>query len=287
LRNVATANTRLACARERGRRGGSIACQEFVIGGYTIGTKSFDALVFGYYEGDRLTYAARTRNGFTPAVRAQLMKRFKPLEIRNCPFVNLPEKKGRTVGRRRHRREDEGLPVDEAAIAGTVRVRRMDPGWALASLAVHLTPRWQETEYVQAMLTTIPAADGWRSAPLLMVTVVSVTFLVPGCVSGETQQTATTEPNHLGIAHQVFIGAPPVADIKRLMDRTFVQYGDLARTNENYGRAASALVALRKNSGVPEMKILDYMARSHVPGVKLTFPEAAGMAVTFLQAGEK
>jgi ATP-dependent DNA ligase len=30
--------------------------QEFVIGGYTVGGKTFDALVFGYYEGDRLIY---------------------------------------------------------------------------------------------------------------------------------------------------------------------------------------------------------------------------------------
>ena len=41
--------------------------QEFVIAGYTVGTKTFDALIIGYYEGDRLIYAARTRNGFTPA----------------------------------------------------------------------------------------------------------------------------------------------------------------------------------------------------------------------------
>ena len=67
--------------------------QEFVIGGYTRGTTTFDALIFGYYEGTRLLYAARTRNGFTPVVRAQLMKRFKPLEITACPFVNLPEAK--------------------------------------------------------------------------------------------------------------------------------------------------------------------------------------------------
>src|SRR3981189_2873839 len=65
--------------------------QEFVIGGYTVGTKTFDALVFGYYEGDRLIYAARTRNGFTPVVREQLFKKFRGLEIKNCPFVNLPE----------------------------------------------------------------------------------------------------------------------------------------------------------------------------------------------------
>ena len=67
--------------------------QEFVIGGYTVGTKTFDALVFGYYESDRLIYAARTRNGFTPVVREQLFKKFRGLEIKDCPFVNLPEAK--------------------------------------------------------------------------------------------------------------------------------------------------------------------------------------------------
>jgi len=67
--------------------------QEFVIGGYTRGPKSFDALVFGYYDGNRLIYVARTRNGFTPATRAQLMKKFKALEIDACPFANLPEAK--------------------------------------------------------------------------------------------------------------------------------------------------------------------------------------------------
>ena len=38
-------------------------------------------------------YAARTRNGFTPASRAELFKKLKPLEISECPFANLPEKK--------------------------------------------------------------------------------------------------------------------------------------------------------------------------------------------------
>ena len=65
--------------------------QEFVIGGYTIGSKTFDALIFGYYEGDQLIYVARTRNGFTPALRQQLFRRFHGLEIKECPFGNLPE----------------------------------------------------------------------------------------------------------------------------------------------------------------------------------------------------
>ena len=68
--------------------------QEFVIGGYTVGGNPFDALIFGYYEGDRLLYAARTRNGFTPVVRAQLFKKFRALEVKACPFANLPEPKG-------------------------------------------------------------------------------------------------------------------------------------------------------------------------------------------------
>jgi ATP-dependent DNA ligase len=41
--------------------------QEFVIGGYTRGTKTFDALIFGYFESEQLIYVARTRNGFTPS----------------------------------------------------------------------------------------------------------------------------------------------------------------------------------------------------------------------------
>jgi DNA ligase D-like protein (predicted ligase) len=65
--------------------------QEFVIGGYTLGGTTFDALIFGYYKGKDLIYVARTRNGFTPEVRQELMKRFRTLETSKCPFVNLPQ----------------------------------------------------------------------------------------------------------------------------------------------------------------------------------------------------
>jgi ATP dependent DNA ligase C terminal region len=65
--------------------------QEFVIGGYTLAPKNFDALIFGYYEGHRLVYVARTRNGFTPALRDELFRSFRGLRIEKCPFANLPE----------------------------------------------------------------------------------------------------------------------------------------------------------------------------------------------------
>lgn len=65
--------------------------QDFVIGGYTPLGGSFDALIFGLYDKEKLLYVARTRNGFTPATRHGLFKRLKPLEIPQCPFANLPQ----------------------------------------------------------------------------------------------------------------------------------------------------------------------------------------------------
>jgi ATP-dependent DNA ligase len=66
--------------------------QEFVIGGYTPGNP-LDALIVGYYEGERLLYAAKVRNGFVPQVRREVAGRFKGLRIDTCPFANLPEEK--------------------------------------------------------------------------------------------------------------------------------------------------------------------------------------------------
>jgi ATP-dependent DNA ligase len=66
--------------------------QEFVIGGYTPAGRNFDAIIFGYCDEEgRLVYVARTRNGFTPASRDELFKRFRGVETAKCPFVNLPE----------------------------------------------------------------------------------------------------------------------------------------------------------------------------------------------------
>ena len=66
--------------------------QELVIGGYTPGNP-FDALIVGCYEGERLLYAAKVRNGFVPLVRREVASKFKGLEIDTCPFANLPERK--------------------------------------------------------------------------------------------------------------------------------------------------------------------------------------------------
>lgn len=84
---------------EPGRRSGSWRKmrinrgQEFVIGGYTVGANTFDAVIFGYYENEKLVYVGRTRNGFTPILREQLNETLRQLQIQECPFANLPEEK--------------------------------------------------------------------------------------------------------------------------------------------------------------------------------------------------
>jgi DNA ligase D-like protein (predicted ligase) len=70
--------------------------QELVIGGYVPASKNFDSIIVGYYSGADLIYVARVRNGFVPSLRAKVFQRFHKLEIKICPFSNLPQReKGR------------------------------------------------------------------------------------------------------------------------------------------------------------------------------------------------
>jgi ATP-dependent DNA ligase len=92
----------LTSTYEAGRRSGAWSklrvelSQELVIAGYTPGTHGFDALLVGFYSGNVLNFCASVRVGFVPASRRQLFSLLKPLEIKACPFINLPEK---TAGR--------------------------------------------------------------------------------------------------------------------------------------------------------------------------------------------
>ena len=80
-------------------------CQEFIIGGYSIGGSTFDAVIVGHMVDGKLIYVARMRSGFTPALRAELLRKMKPLGVEACPFCNLPEKRPGRWG--------EGLTADK------------------------------------------------------------------------------------------------------------------------------------------------------------------------------
>lgn len=73
--------------------------QELVIGGYKpSGKDHFENLAVGYYEGDRLIFIAKIKNGFTPALKGEIYPRLKSLETKTCPFDNLPEPKNARRG---------------------------------------------------------------------------------------------------------------------------------------------------------------------------------------------
>jgi bifunctional non-homologous end joining protein LigD len=72
--------------------------QEFVIGGYVPGSRGFDSLLVGVYEGKRLMFVAKVKNGFVPRLREEIYAKLKRQQVAECPFVNLPEKKGARRG---------------------------------------------------------------------------------------------------------------------------------------------------------------------------------------------
>jgi len=76
------------------------------------------------------------------------------------------------------------------------------------------------------------------------------------------------------------------AQIKQRIERAMDLY-NLSKTQENYFRAGSVLVGLRKSTGQNEMDILDYMIRSYVPGIEMSFADIAAISAVFLQTGAR
>lgn len=105
-------------------------------------------------------------------------------------------------------------------------------------------------------------------------------------VAGSACSAKSTQRDALGMMEVAFDGNYTRAEIKPMLDQAMTIYG-VEITEENYSRAASSLIVMRKENGVTEMDILDYMIRSHVPGVNMTFPEAAAISAVFLAAGDK
>jgi bifunctional non-homologous end joining protein LigD len=71
--------------------------QEFVIGGYTNpqgSRKFFGSILVGYFEGGKFLFAGKVGTGFNEKSLRALYADLKKIGIAECPFVNLPEKKG-------------------------------------------------------------------------------------------------------------------------------------------------------------------------------------------------
>jgi bifunctional non-homologous end joining protein LigD len=68
--------------------------QELVIGGLHVRRQNLRCARPRLLRNRKLLYASRTRNGFTPSVRQELLNKMKPLRMAECPFTNLLEPRG-------------------------------------------------------------------------------------------------------------------------------------------------------------------------------------------------
>ena len=120
--------------------------QEFVIGGYTRGTRTFDALVFGILrrQGSHLRLQDPQRLHAAHALEA--LREVQGARDRRVPLCQPPRSPRRTLGPGAHQSEDGGVPVAEAGPRRTVRVPRMDRRQPFAALKLRRAARRQESE---------------------------------------------------------------------------------------------------------------------------------------------
>ncbi|HEY2711836.1 MAG TPA: hypothetical protein VGI60_04920 [Chthoniobacterales bacterium] len=67
---------------------------DFLIGGYIPGRNGVDELVVGEKRGRETYFVASVKNGFVPGTGQRIYQAIEGREINQCPFVNLPEKRG-------------------------------------------------------------------------------------------------------------------------------------------------------------------------------------------------
>jgi len=102
----------------------------------------------------------------------------------------------------------------------------------------------------------------------------------------ETVRSAVDQMSALDKMSVAFEGHPSRDQVKAKLDRALTLY-QTDITEENYSRAGSTLVGIRKDTGVHEIEILEHMIRSYLPGMKGSFPEAAAMSAAMIKRGQR
>jgi hypothetical protein len=90
------------------------------------------------------------------------------------------------------------------------------------------------------------------------------------------------EGDALAIMATVFQGNHTKKQIRLSLDEALTLYHEPI-TEQNYQRAGSALITMRKNSGVQEMRILQCIIESYTPEVTMKFYEMAARCAMLLQ----
>jgi ATP-dependent DNA ligase len=96
--------------------------QEFVMGGYTVGPKNFGALIFGYYEDDKLILCRSHSQRIHTSNTGKAVSALPPARDATLLFRQSTRSEERPPGIRAHRGKDERMSLVEAEACRTVRV---------------------------------------------------------------------------------------------------------------------------------------------------------------------
>lgn len=96
-----------------------------------------------------------------------------------------------------------------------------------------------------------------------------------------TLSEAVAERGACQVLSELFAGNPSPERIERAINPVMAMY-DLDPTDDNRLRIGSVLLKFHETEGIPEILLLEYMARHPLPGV--TFPEAAALMLIAYQS---
>lgn len=128
--------------------------------------------------------------------------------------------------------------------------------------------------------------------PRLFITLLFTAFMAGAIMSSGSKQSSgsakysrSANPTALEMMRVAFVGGHSASEIEDQVRRTATVF-NLPATDQNFSRMGSALVALRKDTRVPEMELVR-CARAmgeEVVGtnIQLDFPSAAGLCAATL-----
>jgi bifunctional non-homologous end joining protein LigD len=143
--------------------------QELVVGGWTPGSgnaRDLGAMAVGVYEDGKLQFAGKVGSGFTAAIRADLLRRLKPLVREDPPFDPAPPKdyRGRWGGDLREVTWVEPEIVIRAEIGGWTRDGQVRQT-AYKGIETDRDPRTVTRETPVATATAVRAAETAEPPP--------------------------------------------------------------------------------------------------------------------------
>lgn len=99
------------------------------------------------------------------------------------------------------------------------------------------------------------------------------------CNSGETK---ITDPTAVEMMTDVFEGNHTTIKVKDKMDAVMNAY-KVEITERNYEKCGSALVSMRKATGVTEMDIIEHMLEANTGNNGVSFSDQAALSATMLE----